>query len=210
MLLRRGSGKYERQSGSYSGDSYLRFDTGDTSDEIVYPKYALRYVEPEVPPRVTKDYQEACGVLGISPKASAALSRRILQDVLREQFSIRGGSLATEIDDFLKLKDVPTYLAEAIDAVRHVGNFAAHPLKDQETGDIIDVEPGEAEWLLEVLDSLFDFAFVQPKRLAAKRDALNSKLAALGKPPMRRPVAGETVASPAAVDRAQDTGAGTA
>jgi hypothetical protein len=39
------------------------------------------------------------------------------------------------------------------------------------------VEPGEAEWTLDVLEILFDFYFVQPARLKAKRDALNKKLA---------------------------------
>jgi hypothetical protein len=53
------------------------------------------------------------------------------------------------------------------------------------TGEIIDVEPGEAEWLLNVLEGLFDHYFVQPAILAAKKDALNKKLADAGKPPMK-------------------------
>ena len=81
--------------------------------------------------------------------------------------------------------DVPSHLSEAIDAVRNIGNFAAHPLKDTQTGAIADVEPGEAEWLLDVLESLFEFVFVQPKRLALKKKQLNDKLAKLGKPKMK-------------------------
>lgn len=53
------------------------------------------------------------------------------------------------------------------------------------TGLILGVEPGEAEWLLDVLEALFDFYFVRPARLTAKRDALNKKLAEAGKPPMK-------------------------
>ncbi len=121
---------------------------------------------------------------------SSCLSRdffpnRHLQHVLREDFSITAGSLAAEIEAFIHLPGIPSHLTEAVDAVRNIGNFAAHPLKDQHTGEVVDVEPGEAEWLLEVLESLFNFKFVQPKRLEERRNQLNQKLAALGKPPMK-------------------------
>ncbi len=49
----------------------------------------------------------------------------------------------------------------------------------------MDVEPGEAEWLLEVLEALFDFAFVQPKKLEERKKKLNKKLQDLGKPQMK-------------------------
>lgn len=45
----------------------------------------------------------------------------------------------------------------------------------------MDVEDGEAEWLIEVILALFDFTFVQPKRLEFRREKLNEKLKALGK-----------------------------
>jgi uncharacterized protein Smg (DUF494 family) len=47
------------------------------------------------------------------------------------------------------------------------------------------VETGEAEWNLDVLESLFDFYFVQPANLKKKKDALNLKLKEAGKPPMK-------------------------
>ncbi len=153
--------------------------------QIIYPKFALRKVEPEVPNRYAKDFIEASAVVSISPQASAALSRRVLQNILRDEFQLKYPSLAKEIDEFIKLKDIPSYLAGAVDAVRNIGNFAAHPLKDTNTGEVIAVEPGEAEWLLDVLESLFDFTFVQPKRLEERTKALNEKLKSVGKPPMK-------------------------
>jgi hypothetical protein len=33
-----------------------------------------------------------------------------------------------------------------LDAIRTIGNFAAHPIKSTSSGEIVDVEPGEAEW----------------------------------------------------------------
>ena len=176
----------------------VKYETGDfestsnsiffnvTSSEIIFPKYVLRRVEAEVPDRYKQDFLEACAVLPISPKASAALSRRILQDVLRQELGISKPSLAQEIDEFIKKKDIPSYLTDAVDAVRNIGNFAAHPLKDTNTGEIVEVEAGEAEWLLEVNESLFDFVFVQPKRLEARKNKLNAKLKVLGKPPMKK------------------------
>lgn len=156
-----------------------------TAEEILFPKFMARYVEPEVPESYRQDFLEAASIMMISPKASAAVSRRLLQLVLREHFKIQQASLAQEIVSFLKLKDIPAYLAGAVDAVRNVGNFAAHPLKDTNTGAIVEVEAGEAEWLLDVIEALFDFAFVQPKRLSQRKAALNKKLQAIGKPPMK-------------------------
>ena len=54
-------------------------------------------------------------------------------------------------------------------------------MKDQ-TGQIVDVEPGEAEWNLDVLESMFDFYYVEPARIQSRKAALNAKLASAGKP----------------------------
>jgi hypothetical protein len=156
-----------------------------TSEIVIYPKFSTRKVELEVPDRYKKDFREACSVLQVSPKASAALSRRILQDILIETFQIKHRSLDKQIEEFINMKDVPSYLATAIDAVRNIGNFAAHPLKNTNTGEIVEVESGEAEWQLDVLEVLFDFAFIQPIRLEQKKSALNQKLQSIGKPPMK-------------------------
>ena len=80
---------------------------------------------------------------------------------------------------------LPSYLASAIDAVRQIGNFAAHPTKSVNSGAIMAVEPGEAEWLLDTLEGLFDLYFVQRAVLQRKKDALNAKLKEAGKPPLK-------------------------
>ncbi len=170
------------------GNENIGYDerlTEVTNSDLLYPKYATRVSEPEVPNRYRKDFSEASQVLSLSPKASAALSRRMLQDILREHFKIQKSSLALEIEEFIHLKDIPSYLTDAVDAVRNIGNFAAHPLKNNNTGEVVDVEPGEADWLLDVIESLFDFVFVQPKRLEERKNQLNQKLKNYGKPPMK-------------------------
>ena len=153
---------------------------------IVYPRIVTRQPPPtEVPEPLAQDFREAGLVLNDSPKASAALSRRCLQVVLRDQAGVKPSDLSKEIDE--AMPHLPPYLAGAVDAVRHVGNFAAHPMKSQSTGEVIDVEPGEAEWLLDVLEGLFAFYFVEPAALQHKRAALNQKLADIGKPALKEP-----------------------
>lgn len=160
--------------------------TSVSENRAVHPKTASRPAPPtEVPPEFADDYAEACLVLSDSPKASAALSRRCLQHILREKAGVKHSDLAKEIQEALNNGHLPTHLAESLDAIRNTGNFAAHPIKSKSTGEVVPVEPGEAEWNLEVLEALFDFYFVQPALLKQKRDALNKKLSDAGKPPMK-------------------------
>jgi hypothetical protein len=162
------------------------FDEDAASEWMVYPKGSTRPSLPaSVPDEFAADYREAAIVLTDSPKASAALSRRCLQHLLREKAGVKKADLSKEIQEVIDSRDLPTHLSEAIDAVRNHGNFAAHPLKSQSTGEVVDVEPGEAEWNLDVLDELFDHYFVQPARFEAQKAQLNAKLADLGKPAMK-------------------------
>ena len=102
---------------------------------LVYPKSSSREPCPtEVPSEFADDYKEACLVIADSPKASAALTRRCLQNLLRDYFKVRHGNLADEIQQVLDSGKLPTGLGEEIDAVRNIGNFAAHPLKSVQSG----------------------------------------------------------------------------
>ena len=97
---------------------------------------------PEVPKGLGEDYNEACVVLADSPKSSAALGRRCLQIILQEHAKVKPQELSKEIDEVLASKQLPTYIANDIDAIRHIGNFAAHPIKSTNSGEIVDVEDG--------------------------------------------------------------------
>ena len=155
----------------------------------IYPRFATRPPAPvEVPVDIAEDFNEASAVLSISPKASAALSRRCLQGVLRDQ-GYTQNDLAPAIQAALNSQTLPPAHAENLDAIRNIGNFAAHPMKDKQTNSIMPVEPHEAEWNLEVLEGLFDHYYVQPAKAAARRSALDAKLAAVGKPSMKAPAA---------------------
>jgi len=149
---------------------------------MAYPKGTVRPLPPEVPDPYKQDFLEACLVLEDSPKASAALSRRNLQAILREKAGTKSKDLYDQIDEVIKTGAIPSHIQEGLHAARNIGNFAAHEIKSKVTGAIVEVEPGEAEWNLDVLESLFDFYFVQPAISAKRKADLNKKLKEAGKP----------------------------
>lgn len=158
----------------------------EEDERIVFPRVAQRIpLGDEVPKDLKADFLEACEVLSISPKASAALSRRVLQALLQEQ-GYTAGSLAQQVDALLDEKDpskvLPSSIRNSVDAIRNFGNFSAHPITDKTSLQVIDVEPEEAEWCLEIVERLFDHYYVQPATDKKKVDALNAKLGQAGKP----------------------------
>ena len=159
---------------------------GSTNLIMVYPKASGRPPVPtEVPPEFAEDYTEACLVISDSPKASAALSRRCLQHILRKKAGVKNpNDLAKAIDEVVNDPSMPSDICTSLDAVRHIGNFSAHPNKSTNTGEIVAVEAGEAKWCLEVIEILFNFYFVRPADIKRRTLALNQKLNETGKPPM--------------------------
>ncbi|MCW5919942.1 MAG: DUF4145 domain-containing protein [Bacteroidetes bacterium] len=168
------------------GTGYYLRDNRYEVKQLIRPKGTNRPpVPPEVPKEFAEDYIEACLILAESAKASAALSRRALQHILREKAGVKKSDLANEIQEVLDKNHVPSYIADSVDAIRNIGNFAAHPLKSKSTGEIVPVEAGEADWTLDVIELLYDFYFVQPEKIRLKREALNFKLNDAGKPNMK-------------------------
>ena len=107
-----------------------------------FPKY--------IPQPIREDYEEACSVLNLSPKASATLARRCLQGMIRDYWGIVKSRLFDEIS---ALKDkVQPDLWQAIDSLRQLGNIGAHMEKD--TDLIVDIDPGEAEKLIKLIELL--------------------------------------------------------
>jgi hypothetical protein len=144
---------------------------------LIRPKVSNQPPLPdEVPQEFSMDYLEACLVLADSPKASAALNRRCLQNIIQNKLVVKGQNLFEEIKTVIETKHLPTEITETLEPIRHTGNFAAHPKKNINTGEIINVEPQEAEWNLEVIEMLFDHLFVQPERRKKRMEALGLKI----------------------------------
>jgi len=161
------------QAGHFTTPQYFNTE----KEFLVYPKTISRKpLSSIIPKEFAGDYNEACLVLKDSPKASAALSRRCLQHILREKAVVKKSDLFDEIQEVLDSHELPSYLADNIDEVRKIGKYAAHPNKSKLTGEIVDVEPHEAEWNLDVLEGLFDFYFVQKDANDKKRELLKKKI----------------------------------
>jgi len=179
-------GKTELVRASARGDKRPPTKGTVTSHRLILPKGALRPPPPpEVPGEIAEDYKEACLVLSDSAKASAALGRRCLQAVLRRAASVESGRLVDEIQQVLDSGHLPSHLAQVLEVIRNIGNIASHPISSKTTGIIVDIEPGEAEWNLDVLEALFDFYYVQPERTRKKMEALNKKLRDAGMPELK-------------------------
>ncbi len=125
-----------------------------------------------IPKQLRDDYSEACLIRNKSPKASATLSRRCLQGMIRVYWGIKKGRLIDEIDELKGKVDAETW--KAIDSVRHVGNIGAHMEKDVNL--IIDVDPKEAGLLIWLIETLFEEWYIVSHDRKTKMKAL-TKLA---------------------------------
>lgn len=157
------------------GRRYIRY---------VHPSSIIHSLPSDVPKEIADDFLEAAAVLPVSQKASAALSRRCLQNLLTHN-GYKQKDLHNQID--AAIKDLPERIGRNLDAIRVIGNFAAHPMKHKSTGALVEVEPDEASWNLEVLRDLLEYYYVQLKNAEMKRKKLDSKLKRIGKPPMKKP-----------------------
>lgn len=135
--------------------------------------------QPAVPAVLVTDYREACAIRDLSPKASATLSRRVLQGMIRDFCGIKEKTLYKEIEALKKMADEgkapPGVAAETIDAmhsVRSVGNIGAHMEKDIDV--IVDVDPNEAQALIELIEMLFDEWYVERDKRQKKLEAIKA------------------------------------
>jgi hypothetical protein len=132
-------------------------------------KPAPRIIDSLVPEPYKQDYIEASAILDDSPRMSSVLSRRILQDLLQEFAGYDDYKLEDRIDKFIADAKYPPRLKENLHHLRDMANFSAHTKKDKDTGEIIEVGRDEAEWALDVIDGLFDYFIVSPKKDAERR-----------------------------------------
>jgi hypothetical protein len=126
-----------------------------------------------IPIAIREDYFEACKIRDLSPKASATLARRCLQGMIRDFCGIAKSRLVDEIielreqlDQHRAAKGVTHESVDAIDSVRSVGNIGAHMEKDVDL--IVDIDPGEAQMLIELIEMLFDEWYVEREKRAKR------------------------------------------
>lgn len=132
-----------------------------------------------IPQAIGEDYTEACLVRDLSPKASATLSRRCLQGMIRDFCGISKKRLIDEIRELEKQvtegtadRSISVESVTAIDAVRKIGNIGAH--MEADVDHIVPVDPGEAQLLIDLIEGLFDEWYVERHKRAERFSALTA------------------------------------
>ena len=132
------------------------------------PESEARVLPDYIPAPIQEDYYETCRIRDLSPKASATLARRCLQGMIRDFWGIKKTRLKDEIDDLEEKVDPDVWAS--IDAVRSVGNIGAHMEKDINV--IVDVESGEAQLLIGLIEQLVDDWYVVRENRRKRTEAL--------------------------------------
>jgi hypothetical protein len=122
-----------------------------------------------IPQHILQDYHEACLTLELSPKVAAALARRCLSSMIRDYWQVQPGSLG---DEFRQIKGTADPLTwETIESIRTRGLIGAH--MESEGAEILDIDPGEAELLIGLIETLIEDWYVtreeRRKRLTETR-----------------------------------------
>ena len=138
----------------------LLFNNRILSQKQLLPASSAKHFPEYIPEAIRQDYEEACLIRDLSPKASATLARRCLQGMIRDFWGIQKGRLYDEIAA-LEGK-VATEEWEAIDALRQIGNIGAH--MDKDVNVILDIEPEEAGHLIEFIEYLLESWYVERHR----------------------------------------------
>lgn len=158
LSIRVGLGEYESKQ---TGDTWYG---AFTQSWQLRPEANIKTFPDYVPATILEDYREACLIMDRSPKASATMSRRCLQGMIRDFWGVKAGNLGEEIKAIGDRIDPITW--KAIDAVREIGNIGAHMEKDVNL--VIDVEPGEAEALIQLVETLIESWYVEREERKAR------------------------------------------
>jgi hypothetical protein len=129
---------------------------GKVAEWSLVPASRSKHFPEYIPKVIRDDYEEACLIQDLSPKASATLSRRCLQGMLRDFWDVKTGKLNNEIEQIKERIDLETWAA--IDAVRQLGNIGAH--MEVDINVIISVDPEEAKLLIRLVETLMDEWYV--------------------------------------------------
>lgn len=130
-----------------------------------------------VPEQINKDYQEAALIETLSPGASAAISRRCLQNILKDKYAgiiLDAFNLKKQVQLTLDANVFPSHITDELHGIRSIGNHSAHTNVDPITNEIVEVGQTEAAACLDVVEQIIDFCYVQPAN-AKKRKAEREK-----------------------------------
>lgn len=135
--------------------------------EILYPKLSAIPPAEDMPESIKAIYKEASNVLGDSPRATCALLRLALEELisyLRDNFekykSLKGKNINEDIKELVKL-GLPVEVQKALDIVRITGNNAVHSTKELDIND----NPEIAHKLFGILNFIVQEMITRPKEI---------------------------------------------
>jgi len=137
----------------------------EANDVEIYP--SLRFDAPEeYPDDVRENFGEALrSINGSNPKAAVIMARSALQAATREH-GATGNNLKEEIDDLAARHVIPDALKDWAHEIRDGGNLVGHPKPDKK------VEVADAEELIALAESIFEYLYVIPKHVEHRRQRL--------------------------------------
>lgn len=144
-------------------EEYTVFAKGEGSkvsdvNTLIRPLSFAKQFPEYIPIAIRNDYEEACAIVNLSPKASATLSRRCLQGMIRDFWGITGKKRLIDEIDALEDK-VPASQWKVLSSLRRIGNIGAHPEADVNL--IIDIEPDDAQKLISVIELLIKQWYIE-------------------------------------------------
>ncbi len=123
-----------------------------------------------IPEKLRREYHESCLLKSKSPRASAVISRKCIQGILRDFFGVSGPSLADEIKSLRGKMDNTAW--QAIDIARQFGSINSY--LNQDVNLLIDVQPDEASLLIWLMETLFEEFYIARHEKDSKLDKLKA------------------------------------
>ena len=114
---------------------------------------------PDLPPDIQADYEEAGAILSLSPRGSAALLRLGIQKLCKH-LGGKGENINDDVALLVK-NGLPKQVQQALDSIRVIGNEAVHPGQI----DLRD-DSQTAERLFELVNIIADVMISQPKKVS--------------------------------------------
>lgn len=137
------------------------------SSKMIYPKQSVIPPEKDMPEKVREIYKEASLVLGDSPRASCALLRLALQELMiylkdchGDYKDLKGKKIDEDIGILVKNHNLPAKIQKALDSVRIIGNNAVHP-KELDINDNPDI----AETLFKMINLIVKAMITEGKEV---------------------------------------------
>ncbi|TDJ86175.1 DUF4145 domain-containing protein [Campylobacter volucris] len=155
----------------------------DKNPKIFFPKEVAIPPEENMPENIKEIYEEASLILGDSPRASCALLRLALQELmkyLKENIQIYNGlknrNISEDIKEIINIgnfyQEQKEMLEEAMNSIRLVGNKASHP-SELDINDNSEI----ANILFEMINFIVGEIITKPKE---REERLNKLKNAIG------------------------------